>query len=78
MTKKTKREPVILREVLQAFIKDYKLQTAEDIQNALKDIFADTLQEMPERRWIQRLVMKNTMMRTRISLSILRFVNPLC
>ena len=48
MTKKSKREPVVPREVLRAFIKDYKLQTAEDVQNALKDIFADTLQEMLE------------------------------
>ena len=48
MTKKSKREPVVPREVLRAFIKDYKLQTAEDVQNALKDIFSDTLQEMLE------------------------------
>jgi len=46
MTKKTKREPVVPRGVLRAF--DYKLQTAEDVQNVLKEIFADTLQEMPE------------------------------
>lgn len=48
MTKKSKREPVVPREVLRAFIKDYKLQTAEDVQNVLKEIFVDTLQEMPE------------------------------
>lgn len=47
MTKKSKREPVVPREVLRAFIKDYKLQTAEDVQNVLKEIFVDTLQEMP-------------------------------
>jgi len=48
MTKKPKREPVVPREVLRAFIKDYNLQTAEDVQSALKDVFADTLQEMLE------------------------------
>jgi putative transposase len=45
---KEKREPVVPKEVLRAFIKDYRLQTAEDVQSALKDIFADTLQEMLE------------------------------
>jgi transposase-like protein len=48
MTKKPKKEPVIPREVLRAFIKENNLQSAEDVQNALKDIFADTLQEMLE------------------------------
>lgn len=48
MAKAEKREPVVRREVLRGFIKDYKLQTAEDVQNALKNVFADTLQEMLE------------------------------
>lgn len=75
MTKKSKREPVVPREVLRAFIKDYKLQTAEDVQNALKDMFADTLQEMPEAEMGTTLGYEKYDVRTRISLSILRFIN---
>jgi putative transposase len=48
MVKKAKREPVVPREVLRAFIQEYNLTTAEDVQDALKDIFADTLQEILE------------------------------
>lgn len=36
------------KEQLRAFIKDNKLVTAEDAQNALKELFAETLQEMLE------------------------------
>jgi len=39
---KIKERTGVPRVVLRAFIEDYKLQTAEDVQNALKDIFADT------------------------------------
>jgi len=48
MAKNEKREPVVPKEVLRSFIKDYNLKTADDVQSALKDIFADTLQEMLE------------------------------
>jgi putative transposase len=48
MVKKAKREPVVPREVLRAFIQEHNLTTAEDVQDALKDIFADTLQEILE------------------------------
>lgn len=36
------------KEQLRAFIKENKLITAQDAQNALKDLFAETLQEMLE------------------------------
>ncbi|NTZ16374.1 IS256 family transposase [Paenibacillus sp. JMULE4] len=36
------------KEQLRAFIKENKLVTAQDVQNALKDLFAETLQEMLE------------------------------
>lgn len=36
------------KEQLRAFIKENKLVTAQDAQNALKDLFAETLQEMLE------------------------------
>lgn len=48
MAKAERREPVVPKEVLRAFIKEYNLQTAEDVQKALKDVFSDTLQEMLE------------------------------
>jgi len=48
MAKAQKREPVVPKEVLREFIKENNLQTAEDVQNALKDVFSDTLQEMLE------------------------------
>jgi len=55
MAKREKREPVVPKEVLQAFIKDYNLKTAEDVQSALKDIFSDTLQAMLEGEMDQSL-----------------------
>src|SRR6185503_5742862 len=36
------------KEQLRTFIKENKLVTAQDAQNALKDLFAETLQEMLE------------------------------
>lgn len=36
------------KEQLRAFIKENKLITAQDAQNALKELFAETLQEMLE------------------------------
>jgi putative transposase len=36
------------KEQLRAFIRENKLVTAKDAQNALKDLFAETLQEMLE------------------------------
>ncbi|BFH13960.1 hypothetical protein J6TS7_49290 [Paenibacillus dendritiformis] len=36
------------KEQLRAFIKENKLVTAQDAQNALKDLFAETIQEMLE------------------------------
>ena len=65
MIKKSKRESVVSREVLRAFIEDYKLQTAEDVQNTLKDIFADTFQEILEAELDVTLGYESTFMRTR-------------
>jgi transposase-like protein len=48
MAKREKREPVVPREVLQAFIKENNLVTVEDVQDAIKDLFSDTLQEVLE------------------------------
>jgi putative transposase len=40
------------KQQLRSFIKENKLVTAQDAQNALKDLFAETLQEMLEaERW---------------------------
>jgi putative transposase len=39
---------LLSKEQLRAFIKENKLVTAQDAQNALKDLFAETLQEMLE------------------------------
>ncbi|RUS45863.1 transposase, partial [Cohnella sp. AR92] len=36
------------KEQLRSFIKENNLVTAQDAQNALKDLFAETLQEMLE------------------------------
>lgn len=36
------------KQQLRAFIKENKLVTAQDAQNALKDLFVETLQEMLE------------------------------
>ncbi|HEX2954876.1 MAG TPA: IS256 family transposase, partial [Bacillota bacterium] len=48
MAKREKREPVVPREVLRAFIKENNLVTVDDVQSAIKDLFADTLQEALE------------------------------
>lgn len=49
MTKKTeKRKPLFSREIMREFIKDNNIVTAEDAQNAVKALFADTLQELLE------------------------------
>lgn len=49
MAKKTeKRKPLFSREVMREFIKDNNIVTAEDAQNAVKALFADTLQELLE------------------------------
>lgn len=39
---------LLKKELLREFIRENNLTTARDIQNALKDVFASTLQEMPE------------------------------
>jgi putative transposase len=36
------------KQQLKAFIKENKLVSAQDAQNALKNLFAETIQEMPE------------------------------
>lgn len=43
------------KEQLRAFIKENKLVTAQDAQNALKELFAETLQEMLEAELDTRL-----------------------
>jgi transposase-like protein len=48
MTKKEKKQPIVPREVLRAFIKENNIVTAADAQNALKELFASTIQEMLE------------------------------
>ncbi len=45
VTEKTKLVP---RELLKQFIKENNLKTAEDAQNLVKDLFADTIQELLE------------------------------
>lgn len=40
---KKDEERTIPRDVLRAFIKENNLKTAEDVQNALRDVFAGTL-----------------------------------
>lgn len=42
------KKKLISREELKKFIKENKMTTAEDVQNMLKDLFAETLQEMLE------------------------------
>jgi hypothetical protein len=39
---------LVSREELKKFIKENKMTTPEDVQNMLKDLFAETLQEMLE------------------------------
>lgn len=39
---------LLKKELLREFIRENNLTTARDIQNALKDIFANTLEEMLE------------------------------
>lgn len=42
------KKKLVSREELKKFIKENKMTTAEDVQNMLKDLFAETLQEMLE------------------------------
>jgi transposase-like protein len=39
---------LVIKQQLRAFIKENNLVTAQDAQNALKELFAETLQEMLE------------------------------
>jgi putative transposase len=48
------------KQQLGAFIKENKLVTAQDAQNALKDLFAETLQEMLEAEMDTHLGYKKT------------------
>lgn len=50
-----KKKPLVPREQLRQFIKENNLKTAEDVQNVLKEMFADTLQEMLEAEMDQNL-----------------------
>lgn len=52
---KEKRERKIPREVVRAFIQENDLKTVADVQSALRDMFADTLQEMLEAELSQTL-----------------------
>lgn len=46
--KREKRKPMFSREVMKEFIRENKIVTAEDAQNAVKNLFAETLQELLE------------------------------
>ena len=46
--KREKRQPMFSREVMKEFIRENNIVTAEDAQNAVKNLFADTLQELLE------------------------------
>jgi len=49
MTKKTeKRKPLFSREIMREFIKQNNIVTTEDAQKAVKELFADTLQQLLE------------------------------
>lgn len=48
MAKKEKRQPMFPREIMREFIKQNNIVTADDAQNAVKELFASTLQEMLE------------------------------
>ncbi len=39
------------RNVIQGLLREYDIQTAEDIQDALKDLLSGTLKEMLEVKW---------------------------
>lgn len=51
------------KEQLRAFIKENKLVTAQDAQNALKDLFAETIQE--RLNWTPSSAMKNMRLKPR-------------
>lgn len=45
---KEKRKNMLTRDQMKEFIKDNEIQTGEDIQRVLKDLFVETLQGMLE------------------------------
>lgn len=47
-TTKRKKESIVPPEVIQSLIKEYNIKSASDIQNALKDLFGETLQNLLE------------------------------
>lgn len=40
------------RQIIQQLLQEYDIETAEDIQDALKDLLGGTINEMMEARWI--------------------------
>jgi hypothetical protein len=52
------------KQQLHSFIKENKLVTAQNAQNALKNLFAETIQQMLDADWIRIWVMKSTIYRT--------------
>lgn len=55
MAKREKKQPMFPREVMREFIKQNNIVTADDAQNAVKELFASTLQEMLEAELDQTL-----------------------
>ncbi|MGU3472904.1 hypothetical protein ACLBWT_17380 [Paenibacillus sp. D51F] len=58
------------KEQLRAFIKENKLVTAQDAQNALKDLFAETIQEMLEAEMDTHLGYEEHETKAKMSLAI--------
>lgn len=47
------------RNIIQQLLQEYDIETAEDIQDALKDLLGSTIKEMMEAKWMIILVTKN-------------------
>ena len=47
------------RNIIQQLLREYDIETAEDIQDALKDLLGGTIKEMMEAEWMIILVTRN-------------------
>lgn len=47
------------RNIIQQFLQEYDIQSAEDIQDVLKDLLVGTIKEMMETLWMSISAMKS-------------------
>ena len=62
------------RNLIQGLLQEYDIQSAEDIQDALKDLLSGTIQDMLKQKWMTILAM--IVMKDPVSLTTVMVQNP--